>query len=420
MGKGVKPSYNLEVDGDGDVVFVGHERVKKQGKTEMKIDNDRFLELLSLFKNVGFFSLSDSYDYPGGQSRVAISISIPKDDGDVVTKSVSYYEDDPSVPEEVKNLEGKICDIVGVKDLIGTTTEEKRLEPVIIPPSKPVINESKQDYSKPISNRKKICILASVAVVVVILLIFLLMFFNPNRGDDTKPVFDYIGTASSVNGYKDFEPVTVFDKEGNVYVYCEFSNVIPSNDSLYNLRFDVSVFKEGELCTSFAHNVVTSVKFTFFNISTDASWDSGNYTISVDLNDINSGKIVSTEVSFELSEDEFKITEFLTEKKTDLGDYISWYFFSPGEPVYVYIKYEGYSIKNDGSCDLFIKFDIQEINGDKNLTFNITEQNSGNSFQRGTILTDDTWPSSGYYIVAVLEDRVAGKSVLESSSFFID
>jgi hypothetical protein len=419
-GKGVKPSYNLEVNGDGNVVFVGYEKVKKLGETKKKIDNNRFLELLSLFKNVGFFSLPTSYDYSGGQSRVFISISIPKDDGSVATKSVSFYEDDPSLPEKVKDLEGRICDIVDVKDLIGSSVVEKSLEPVVMPASKPEINKSKKESSKPRFNKKKIGIFASVVVVIVILFVFLLLFFKPGPSADTTPVFDFIGTASSVNGYKDFEPAAVFDKEKNVYVYCEFSNVIPSNDSSYDIRFDVSVFKDEKLYSSFSHYVVTYFNYTFFKIDILELWSAGNYTVSVELNDNNSGKKSISEIEFELYEKEFSISTLHTEKQIYTKDFVSWFFFDKGETVYVYVEYEGLSKNTDGSCELFIRFDIQEINGDRNLTVNVTENNSGNRSQRIMIETDDTWQSSGYYITCYLKDLLSGKTAEEISSFFIE
>jgi len=156
-GAGKKPDYTMKLFENGLVEYEGYENIKIIGKVKTTIKKIRFLELLADFRNLNFFSLWDDYsiiDDPN-QPRTIISISIPVETGEIRTKSVTYFQKDPSIPESLKKIENKINEIVDFnkwdKSYIDKQSEIETIEEI-----KEIDQIKKIDKEKPIVVKEKI------------------------------------------------------------------------------------------------------------------------------------------------------------------------------------------------------------------------------------------------------------------------
>jgi len=124
-GAGVSPDYSLTIYGYGTLEYNGNENVKVKGKVEEEFDYDKVISLLSKFKSSGFFSLNDSYsvDESAGPPFTVISISMPCNDGEMKIKSITHYNDDENVPNELTKLEEQIDEITMSERWIGKSSE---------------------------------------------------------------------------------------------------------------------------------------------------------------------------------------------------------------------------------------------------------------------------------------------------------
>ena len=130
-GVGIGPEYSLTIYGDGRVIYKGEENVKEKGIIESSIDDEKVILLLTEFKKIDFFTLSDSYSpsVPFDRPFTFISISIPKENGETARKSIKFYLGDRNVPQELKTLEAEIYEIVGANKWIGGASEAEGFKP---------------------------------------------------------------------------------------------------------------------------------------------------------------------------------------------------------------------------------------------------------------------------------------------------
>ena len=144
-GVGIKPSYSLTIYGHGTLNYYGIENVKVKGKVEEKIEKDKIILLLSEFKNSGFFSIPDVYfvDKDAFRSFTTLSISLPISEGEMKTKSLTYY-DDENVPYELRKIEMKIDELVDSDRWV-------KLSPVV----EPELEEKKEAISFKKEEKKK-------------------------------------------------------------------------------------------------------------------------------------------------------------------------------------------------------------------------------------------------------------------------
>jgi len=181
-GTGISPDYSLTIYGNGKVVYDGVENVKVKGIVESSIDTEKFISLLSEFKESGFFSLNDVYSIEDSITRpyTVISISIPKETGEVATKSIKYYHGDKNVPKELKTLENKIDEIVGSNKWVGDLSEYEgfELKKEAKPSVKPPIPKKQKMPSKPI--KKKPVKLIAVGVIVIVAVVVTLYILYPD------------------------------------------------------------------------------------------------------------------------------------------------------------------------------------------------------------------------------------------------
>lgn len=124
-GAGVSPDYSLTIYGYGALEYNGNENVKVKGKVEEEFDYDKVISLLSKFKSSGFFSLNDVYsvDESAGPPYTVVSISIPGNDGEMKAKSITHYDDDENVPNELIKLENQIDEITMSNKWVGKPSE---------------------------------------------------------------------------------------------------------------------------------------------------------------------------------------------------------------------------------------------------------------------------------------------------------
>jgi len=124
-GAGVSPDYSLTIYGYGALEYNGNENVKVKGKVEEEFDYNKVISLLSKFKSSGFFSLNDPYsvDESAGPPYTVISISMPGNDGEMKIKSITHYDDDENVPNELTKLEEQIDEITMSDRWVGKSSE---------------------------------------------------------------------------------------------------------------------------------------------------------------------------------------------------------------------------------------------------------------------------------------------------------
>jgi len=304
-GADIGPDYSLEIYGKGKVIYDGVENVKVKGIVESSIDNDRVISLLSEFKESGFFSLNDAYSLENSISRpyTIVSISIPKENSEMMTKSIKYYHGDKRVPEKLKILANKIEEIVGSSKWVGDLSEyqgfgqkskfKSSLEPI-----------SDTGQKAPSESIKKKPIKLMVVGVIFMLLICIIFYSiysvvtnlpseNNTSSDDTEIIdigknleITVLEPASDVRSYRDYDPQLVFYNGSRVWIYQEYANISTIDEEYCDLILGIQV-KNGDYILQ-PENVNKS---KIGNLShawwfdTDDSWLSGIYYVTVSITD---------------------------------------------------------------------------------------------------------------------------------------
>jgi hypothetical protein len=320
-GAGIGPDYSLTIHGNGKVIYDGVENVKIKGMVESSISNDKFISLLSKFKESGFFNLSNNYigDLIGRPYTV-LSISIPKDDGDIVTKSIKYHHDDNNIPKEVKILEDKIDEIVGSNRWTGDISDYKefKLNQEFEPIVKPTDNIRQKIVSKP-SKKKPVKLIATIIIIIITIFVSILLYieysgvFSPsiqNEGtnnaqatEKTFPEILILDTASYVDQETgNYTSEVIFSKGENISIYLKYTNISTINNETCDIHFELIIEHNNT-----QYHKPPGINRTYLGkyiqiwwFVTSDSWPSGVYNVTVNLTDNFNNSTISKSMVFTL------------------------------------------------------------------------------------------------------------------------
>lgn len=412
------PDYNLTIFGTGHVIYEGKNNVKTMGRAESNIDEDKVIELLTVFKENGFFSLKEFYEIKDAATTPdrIISISISDEDGKMFTKNVSYYNNDPLVPQELKNLEHKIDEIVeSDKWVKGSSALFDKTVPV-----------TSQKISKPIKKKPVKAIVGVICVVIAILLIVSAWqygLFTPTT-ESLPPTITYITT--SLDGTR-FNNATDFEQNNTVYLYFEFENI--THDNRYNIveeitaSFSIGGEEYSRLTYNYQNDSQNASAFgDNCSFDTNDSWPLGDYRVVFDLNDEISGLTASKEAYFTLYEKIPKIIRRTCANSVSAYKvYTADSIFNINETVFVYLEYTGINTTNDNTvCDISLILNVTSSN--KQYYYNIINKiTAGDNYAFWQFkLEPDEWNASKFYNVNIdLYDRRTSLVASGSTSFYV-
>jgi len=329
VGAGTGPDYTLKIYGNGTVLYEGRDNVKIRGDVEELISERKLMELLSEFKDSGFFSLEYN-NIPSsakGGPHTIISISMPTESGESITKKITHYHGDENVPKELIMLEDKIENIVDSKKWISDSSQTKAIEQeekVEIYANMPLFIIQKlvgkiynNKKSKSPKKKKAIKILSIIILLIIIACLFTYFIYpiwtssssEDNTTPDIDPYEDYyieegenlviinITTASDVEiNESNPKPVTYtvatqFDKGKNVSIYYELKNYSiltnkTTNNQSCDLLLEIIVVINSETFHSEGHNrnnIGLSIEIPWFITNDD--WPAGEYSIEIIMTD---------------------------------------------------------------------------------------------------------------------------------------
>lgn len=119
--RGRCPTYEIEIHGDGTVLFEGKENVATKGKQTAKITHASLVKLVEVFRKADYFSLANRY--VSGVTDNPTYVSSISFDG--VTKSVlDYAGQKVGMPPSVSDVEGAIDQISGAYKWLGREREQ--------------------------------------------------------------------------------------------------------------------------------------------------------------------------------------------------------------------------------------------------------------------------------------------------------
>ena len=110
------PTYEIEIHGDGTVVYDGKENVATKGRRTAKISHASMVELVDVFRKADYFSLNDRY--VSGVTDNPVYLTSISYDG--VSKSVlDYLGRSAGMPSTVSDVETAIDRMSGAYKWIG-------------------------------------------------------------------------------------------------------------------------------------------------------------------------------------------------------------------------------------------------------------------------------------------------------------
>lgn len=119
------PVYQIEIHGDGTVIYDGKFNVARKGRHSTKISHASLIALMDVFRKANYFALSEKYssaitDYPTYVSSISF---------DGVSKSVTDYAGrDVGMPQGVSDVEVAIDRLSGACGWIGRTCKRRTSE----------------------------------------------------------------------------------------------------------------------------------------------------------------------------------------------------------------------------------------------------------------------------------------------------
>ena len=115
------PVYNIEIHGDGTVLYDGTMNVVHKGRHTAKISQASLVELVDFFRRANYFSLHDRYA-SGITDNPAYETSITFDG---MSKSVlDYVGQSVGMPSTVSDLEAAIDRLSGASKWVGRKRAE--------------------------------------------------------------------------------------------------------------------------------------------------------------------------------------------------------------------------------------------------------------------------------------------------------
>lgn len=434
-GVDISPDYSITIRGYGTVTYEGNDNVGVNGRVEESIDNEKIVSLLSEFKNAGFFSFDDKYpvENPEGRPYATISLSLPDESKEVRSKSITFYHGDHNVPEALKKLGDKIDEMIGSDKWVKATTM-----PIEEPESFPKTPYLKKP-TKPLILTKKTPVKIIVAIVIVAVVVVFL-FVNPggilSPADQIleydPPQITFSTTINEASNYSikslfnsGMNPATTstFEQGETAYVFYIFSNVTHNNN--YSIVEDITVKYDGEEVLHYNEkfeNSSDSTKFyDTYSFTTNESWNTGEYIVTIVLSDEVSGKSTISEFNFNLTEVYPKITTFTTASNIRAyRDYDISTIFEQNDTVFVYLEYSDITTTiDDATCNLYLKVNVTS-GGVEYFSNSLNKTEVGNNSHAWWFITDINWPTTGFYTVDLyLLDKATGRSVSNQAYFFL-
>lgn len=297
-GAGISPDYSLTIHGNGKVIYDGVENVKVKGIVESSIDKDKITSLLLGFKESDFFSLNDTYSVKDSITRpyTVISISMPKENGKVITKSVKYYHGDRNAPKELKALEDEIDEIVGSNKWISDLSEYEGFE--LKKESRTGINTpSHKKMSSESTNKKPIRL---VAVGVSFIVVIVVILYTIDSGKYSQPEITNLTTASDIRGIRDYDSKTFFYRGEKIWVYQEYINITTIDNEACDIYINITVDNESGVIFHYDEvnkNETGNYGHAWWFIP-EESWPLGIYYVTSYLVDNLSSEIASEKTVF--------------------------------------------------------------------------------------------------------------------------
>ena len=300
-GVGTKPDYTLLIYGNGKTIYRELENEKIKKTIDSSIDDDKVVSILEEFRNADFFSLNDSYIQDDGVDgpSTTISILIPKENGENITKKVSFQQNYQDVPKGLLDLSKKIESIVEVSKWFGKKTEIKRKEQKIT--SKSNLRSIPKKSSKKLN--KKLVAISVISIIIIILVGFSVYsgiislptgFINQTDHDDIISGDNL--DISSIETSKDFDletgeytTTTIFFPGNNISIISKLNNFSTVSDEYCDLYLQAIVELEGHI---YYHNYTNRTKIgkgiQVWWFEPAESWPTGmdkRYNITVMLTD---------------------------------------------------------------------------------------------------------------------------------------
>jgi len=414
-GIGNDPKFNLKIFGNGEIEYNGIENVKIKGFIKSYISNEKTILLLKKFKEENFFTLNNSYPQNNfiNNSSTTISISIPKENSEIIKKSVKYFNSYNEIPKNLLNLEKKIYEIVGLKKWVEYKEKNK-----LIKEKKPVFK--RKLYPKIISRDKKKSIFI-ISIIVIITLIFCIistgifnLTFFEDQSSNKKLKITILKTASSIEGFRDYEYKEYFIQGDEIYIYLECIGFKIKNNNSCNLNVDIIVSLEKKIYFKSSyneHNISDYLKLIF---KTDKDWPAGEkYEVKINIKDNILREDIEFITYFTLLEEmplypKIIVLEPASEIR-GFKDYDSNFLFDRNDTIYIYEEYSNITIINNSTCDLFLevtvtKNDIVIYKDDCNKTEVL------NNAHKWFFTSNVSWSSGLYYVKAYLLDKVNNKN----------
>ena len=404
-GFGVKPSYSLKVKGDGKVVYEGFENVKVEGLTESFLEDEEVVSIMSSFKDSGFFSVDkDSFVVDDSSTRpfTSIKVEMPGENNINKSKTINYYDDDPSAPLNLKNFEKKVIELTGADKWI----------------TKDVQKPAKSNSDTKIKNNKKMFkVVAAVSICILLsMCLVFFMFLNTDiLPDDETPDVVYdppkILSLSSAKAISDNIPVNsyVFEVGNQIYIYFKYSNI--THDDIYMFSGEVNLYYEDNLVDNYVFNVNSSEDFVNSCVFlSQESWPLGEYRVAFNLKDEISNLSTSLETFFNLYDKTPKINIFIpSDVEPSYEVYNISYIFNLGDTIFLYTEYNGINTTdNNTKCNLLLEINITDYYDNVYWFYSENKTTVGNNAHSWWFSTNSSWTASLYIANLYLYDYNTG------------
>ncbi len=123
------PVYELSIQSNGKVLFVGIQNTEIKGKAESSLSKDKMLQIIAEIERANFFALENSYTnvsdncpgYGTDQPTVTLYIEMKEKEKTIIHNlgCKEIGENWSVYPQQLYNLENKIDEIVETKRWIG-------------------------------------------------------------------------------------------------------------------------------------------------------------------------------------------------------------------------------------------------------------------------------------------------------------
>ncbi len=432
-GQNLEPDYNLVIYGFGKVKFDGFKNVKYMGKKEWDISDEKIIEILTEFKTTKFFALKDSYLIREDEIQPVstISISIPDENGKILTKNVIYNQKDPSVPIELVNIEKKILELVEFERFNSKLVEsndrykeKKEIE------EKREINFKGTTIKKPVKKHlsvkaKKYFIIVCIILLILAILIipFYFEIFDLSEENGVKNTFLDLNivkftTAKKIYGYNNLNINDSFEKDETFYFYIELSGIkTTDNNTKCELEIKLTLLKNNKIVDTIFLKVNELKDYYNSSITPDDSWAIGIYEVKIYIIDKFSQTSLDDTIFFNLSEKSLKIIKLLPVSYVGgYNNYVFNYSYTISDTLYIYQEYDGFTVDTYENCDIKMNI-IVNVSGSTIYSESYSENNGNVKMHKWEIFIDNSWPSNVYLVNVTIEDNLSGLITSKSTSF---